>query len=89
MLRGFWPEVARLSTLRTLLVVLEIRDLVTGVMRHMAHLRAPCLKPAPLCEPAHAQLPGSKPVDHRRMRSHKVDLTWPTSAACKEQAFKP
>ena len=62
MLRGFWPEVARLSTLRTLLVVLEMRDSVSGVMPHMAHLRTPSPEPAPLCEPALAQPSGGDPA---------------------------
>lgn len=67
MLRGFSHEVARLSTLRTLLVVLELRDSVRGVMRHVAHLRAPSPKQAPPCEPAPAAPPLSDPVNHRRV----------------------
>lgn len=73
-LRGFWPEVAGLSALRTLLVVLEMRDSVSGVMRHMAHLRAPSPELAPPCGPAPAQLPRSDPASRRRMRSYKVTL---------------
>ena len=87
MLRGVGPEVARLSTLRTLLVVLEMRDSVSGAMRHMAHLRAPSSQPQPRSGslPLHS-CPRSDTVSCCKSWSHKVHLTWQSSAACKSRS---